>query len=170
MISSLIKSIMAETGLRQTALAEALGVPLDRVKSLTSGKVKKLAPEEMRAFVEKLHVRPEFLATGEGEVLRSSRERAFEDRLALMRDATATATSMELPGEYQDLVRDVIVGSALRNAEVIRVAVERFLVAEGPRRLHSPSATPTSGEEDSLRRHRRESPTKTPSRKGRKKS
>jgi transcriptional regulator with XRE-family HTH domain len=61
---------MAERGMAQRELASALGVSIDRVKSLTSGRVKKLAPEEIRAFVERLGVRAEYLATGERPVFR----------------------------------------------------------------------------------------------------
>ncbi|MGH8044582.1 MAG: helix-turn-helix domain-containing protein, partial [Stenotrophomonas sp.] len=68
MVSSLIRQIMEDGGFRQVDLAESLGVSVDRVKSLTTGRVKKLSPDELRALVEKLHVRPEFLTTGDRPV------------------------------------------------------------------------------------------------------
>ena len=43
---------------------DILGVSLDRVKSLTSGRVAKLKPDEIKALVEDLHVSADWLATG----------------------------------------------------------------------------------------------------------
>lgn len=135
MISSLIKQIMVAHGLKQSELAEALGITLDRVKSLTSGKVKKLAPEESKILVEKLHVRPAFLTTGRGPALRTKEEAQFEERLGIIREATGTATSMPMPGDYQELVRDVLVGTALRNSEIVRESIDLFLLNRVASRL-----------------------------------
>lgn len=52
----------------QQSLAEILGVSLDRVKSIESGRVKKLHPEEVDALVKKFHLSPHWLLTGEGEM------------------------------------------------------------------------------------------------------
>lgn len=64
---------MAACSLKQTELAEVLGVPLHRVKSLTSGKVQKLDRDEIKALVEKLHLNGHWLATGEGEMFQTSK-------------------------------------------------------------------------------------------------
>lgn len=135
MISSLIKQVMAATGLKQAALAIAIGVSLDRVKSLSSGKAKKLKPEEMQALVENLHVRPEFLATGRGDPLLSAAEQQFEKRLSLIRKATQRATSLELPRDYQELVRDILLGLDAGSSDQVREAIDLFLVNRVARRL-----------------------------------
>lgn len=93
-ISALVKCIAKAKGLSQKALAEILGVPLDRVKSLTSGKVKKLAPEESKALVDKLHVRAQHLATGEGPLFMSPQELELERRLAAVKTATQAASKV----------------------------------------------------------------------------
>jgi len=62
---------MKECGLTQTALAEVLGVNLDRVKNITSGRAKKLTREESEALVKKLHIRAEWLVTGEGAMFQT---------------------------------------------------------------------------------------------------
>lgn len=66
MISSLLKKIMKECDLQQSGLAEVMEVSIDRVKSLTSGKVKNLKREESEALIGKLGIRAEWLVTGEG--------------------------------------------------------------------------------------------------------
>lgn len=91
-VSSLVRSIAKSKGLSQKALAEVLGVSLDRVKSLTSGKVQKLAPAEAKAFVDVLHVRGQYIATGEGPIFKSSEEMEFDRRLAAISAATKIAT------------------------------------------------------------------------------
>ena len=149
---------MAACGLKQAALAQALDVPLDRVKSLTSGKVSKLTPKEMRAFVEKLHVRPEFLATGEGSVLLSDSDRQFEERLKVLREATDTATSLPLPRDYQGLVRDILVGSALRNPEMLRETIDLFLANEVMSRLGLSGQSASVVTEASTKKPRRKKP------------
>lgn len=57
---------MREFGLQQTGLAEVMEVSLDRVKSLTSGKVRNLKREESEALIGKLGIRATWLVTGEG--------------------------------------------------------------------------------------------------------
>lgn len=71
MIFSLIKLVMKECGLTQAALAEVLGVNLDRVKSITSGRAKKLTREESEALVKKLRIRAEWLVTGDGPMFQA---------------------------------------------------------------------------------------------------
>ena len=91
-ISGLVKSIAQAKGLSQKDLAQLLGVSLDRVKSLTSGKVKKLAPEEAKVLVDKLHVRAQHLATGEGPLFMSPQELELERRLGAIKTATRVAS------------------------------------------------------------------------------
>ena len=59
---------MKECDLQQAGLAEVMEVSLDRVKSLTSGKVKNLKREESEALIGKLGIRAEWLVTGEGSM------------------------------------------------------------------------------------------------------
>ena len=93
MISSLLKQIMKKHDLQQVGLAEVMGVSLDRVKSLTSGKVKNLKREESEALINKLGVRAAWLVTGEEPMLESdesqdqfiARMRAIEQMSALLK-------------------------------------------------------------------------------------
>lgn len=91
-IFRIVKQIAEAKGLTQKDLALLLGVSLDRVKSLTSGKVKKLAPEEAKVLVDKLHVRAQHLATGEGPLFMSPQELELERRLGAIKTATRSAS------------------------------------------------------------------------------
>lgn len=119
---------MAEGGLSQKDLAGALGVPLDRVKSLSSGRVKKLAPDETRALVEKLHVRAQFLATGEGDVFQAPQEQLLDSRMQSLRQSTDMAVELGLPAREGELVRDILFGAAIRSPALVRETIENYVV------------------------------------------
>ena len=121
---------MEEGGLKQLDLAEALGVSIDRVKSLTSGRVKKLSAQEMRDLVEKLHVRPVFLTTGEPPVFHRPEDVALNERMQLLSDASQKATALDLPMRYQVLVRDVLVGAALGHSPMLKATIDGFVLDE----------------------------------------
>lgn len=106
MISSLLKQVMKECGLQQKALAEVLGVTLDRVKSLTSGKVHKLTREESEVLIKKLNIRGDWLATGEGPMFQSAGEREFQRRLDELKSATDAASA--LPEDKQRLMQELL--------------------------------------------------------------
>jgi len=65
----------------QQSLADILGVSLDRVKSIESGRVKKLHPEEVDVLVKKFHLSPHWLLTGEGEMYEKSSSSADRDSI-----------------------------------------------------------------------------------------
>jgi transcriptional regulator with XRE-family HTH domain len=96
-IYSLIKAIMAARGLSQRDLAQLLDVSLDRVKSLTAGRVQKLAPAEAKALVQKLQVRGEYLATGEPPIFKRPNEVELERRMEALQVANRLA---ERGGDY----------------------------------------------------------------------
>lgn len=72
-LSEMLQEIKSALSLTQAQLASALGVKLDRVKSLTSGKVAKLTRDETKSLVENLHVNPSWLATGDGDMFQPSK-------------------------------------------------------------------------------------------------
>lgn len=89
-------------------MADVLGVPLHRVKSLTTDKVKNLTREEADALVTKLHVRGDWLATGEGPIFQSENERELHRRLGAVRASTqkihAAGLKAEAAGALQELL------------------------------------------------------------------
>jgi hypothetical protein len=137
MISSLLKQMMKHYGLSQKAVAEVLETKLDRVKSLTSGRVDKLTREEADALIRKLHIRGDWLATGEGPMLQSEGEQEFYRRLDGVKSATQTASSVELPEVKQRLLQELLyyaqagdvkaLSMALANCEVVSKDEEALL-------------------------------------------
>lgn len=110
---------MKECGLQQAGLAQVMGVPLDRVKSLTSGKVKNLKREESEALITKLGVRAAWLVTGEGP-MRSGEEAAATP---LRQSAEVSEVSV-----ISELLKRVMVEYGLRQvdlADVLGVSLSR---------------------------------------------
>ncbi len=108
MLSELFKLLMKECGLTQKALAEVMGVPLQRVKHLAAGNVQKLTREETEALIVKLHVRADWLATGEGPMLQSPKELEFNRRLGAVRIASEKAGGAQLNREQSRLLQEIL--------------------------------------------------------------
>lgn len=144
MISSLLKQVMKECGLQQKALAEVLGVTLDRVKSLTSGKVHKLTREESEALIKKLNIRGDWLATGEGPMFQSAGEREFQRRLDELKSATDSARGSALPEDKQRLMQELLFYVGAGDVAALTAALSRVeIVSPGEAALldnyrHSP--------------------------------
>jgi len=83
--------------LQQTGLAEVMGVTLDRVKSLTSGKVKNLKREESEAIINQLGIRAEWLVTGEGPMLEDGETQdQFSERMQAINRMAELVNAMPL--------------------------------------------------------------------------
>lgn len=130
---------MESRGLSQKELAEILGVPLARVKNITSGRVKKLAPAEARGLVEKLNVRGQYLATGEPPIFKSPAELEFERRLGALGDATAVAGKVEDP-KARYLVQEEVfraIVQSLTTEEQQLIQNYRLCAKDDQRTIHS---------------------------------
>lgn len=124
MISTLIKQIMKEFGLQQRALADVLGVGIDRVKSLTSGRVQKLTREESEALIKKLNIRGDWLATGEGSMIQSvdERPRLTRPELAIL----ANDVVGDAPARYALSPNDEFEARLKRVAEMSQVTTRIY--------------------------------------------
>lgn len=118
-----IKLVMKAQGLKQKDLAEVLGVSLDRIKNLTSGRASKLSREEGEALIRKLNVRAEWLATGEGPMFRSDGEQEFQRRLDAVADATQKAQMSGLDADAQTRVQMLLTGLEIGNADLVMAAL-----------------------------------------------
>lgn len=130
MISSLLKNAMKHFGLQQAGLAEVMGVSLDRVKSLTSGKVKNLKREEGEALITKLHIRGDWLATGEGPMLQSEGEREMGRRMDLLKLATGKAQIDGLEPHHSRLLSEILFYADLGDADALRKALNQLQTDE----------------------------------------
>lgn len=129
-ISSLLKLVMKEFGLQQQGLAEAMGVSLDRVKSLTSGKVKNLKREEGEALIKKLKIRGDWLATGEGPMLQNDAEREFHRRLGAFKASSAGAAAAGLTGEDAARLADILFHVESGNLDALKKALNPLAADE----------------------------------------
>lgn len=136
-ISSRLRAVIAKSGLTQEQFASKLGIPVERLRSLVYGKVKKLTQLEQRLLKVRFRVPAEFLAFGEGGVTKP----------------VAPILPPGLTQRQQHLVHDILVGTALRDTAAVRTAIERFVEdefsrplrrARGTHRLAGPAQRPTS--------------------------
>lgn len=125
MISALIKQVMKECGLQQKALAEVLGVDVQRVKNMTAGRVNKLTREESEALIKKLNIRGDWLATGEGPMFQSAGEREFQRRLDELKSATDSARGSALPEDKQRLMQELLFYMGAGDIDALVAALSR---------------------------------------------
>lgn len=79
LISEMLDEIRAVLGMTQAQLAVALGVNLNRIKSLSNGRAVNLTAAEIKILVDDLNINPVWLATREGEILRHSSKESVSE-------------------------------------------------------------------------------------------
>ena len=125
-IASLLKEVMAVCGLKQKDLGEVLCVPLDRVKSLTSGKVKKLDPDETRRLVQTLNLNAHWLATGTGEMFNAVGGERMSNMLIQLKHSSSQVEQMGLEDDDAIAARDIAMGVGAGNQDVVISAIQRL--------------------------------------------
>jgi len=113
-LASRIRLIVAKSKLTHGQFAAKLGIPVERLRSLVYGKVKRLTSSEQRQFNVRFRVPMRFLATGEGA--------AAKPRASVLPPGLTT--------RQQQLVNDILVGIALRDTDSVRSAIERYVADE----------------------------------------
>jgi hypothetical protein len=108
MLSDQLRAIIDRGRLTQVALAQVLGVPLNRVKNLVNGRVQKLTQHEAQALVERLHVNPGWLTTGVGNIFKSEGEAAFDGRVWALKAASESVAKLDLPEPMRNQARDIL--------------------------------------------------------------
>ena len=129
MISELLKKVMLEHKLKQTDLAELLGVSLSRVKAMTSGRVKNLTREESELLIGKLRIRATWLISGEGPMLQSvdasgETDDEFSARHDRIRRMHALVNSMPLSEHIKLRLRAVMHGDPAHDGPLIAQAIQ----------------------------------------------
>lgn len=126
MISALLRQIMDAKSLSQRDLMDILGVSLDRVKSLTSGRVAKLKPDEIKALVEDLHVSADWLATGTGPMFRPQQaedQDAFAQRMQAVSAMGAVVDALPLPEPERSRLKVLLTGDPAHDGALIAQAL-----------------------------------------------
>lgn len=117
---------MAACGLKQRDLADVLHVPLDRIKSLTSGKVKKFDPDETRRLVQTLNLNAHWLATGTGEMFNPMGGEQLGTVLAQLKLSSSRVEKLGLPDEDAIAARDIAMGVGSGNSAIVISAIQRL--------------------------------------------
>ena len=123
MLREQIKRICLECGLTQKGLADVIGVRHQRVRDMAAGRVEKLTREEGEALIRKLHVRAEWLATGQPPMLQSDQERRAEEVLGKVGNAAQAASSLGLDMETGRRVSEFLFYVSAGNADAARKAL-----------------------------------------------
>jgi transcriptional regulator with XRE-family HTH domain len=117
---------MDAKSLSQRDLMDILGVSLDRVKSLTSGRVAKLKPDEIKALVEDLHVSADWLATGTGPMFRPQQaedQDAFAQRMQAVSAMGAVVDALPLPEPERARLKVLLTGDPVQDGALIAQAL-----------------------------------------------
>lgn len=105
---------------------DILGVSLDRVKSLTSGRVAKLKPDEIKALVEDLHVSADWLATGTGPMFRPQQaedQDAFAQRMQAVSAMGAVVDALPLSEPERARLKVLLTGDPAHDGALIAQAL-----------------------------------------------
>lgn len=109
----------------QRAFSEALGVSLDRVKSLSSGRAKKFNPQELETLIG-MGISAHWLGTGVGPMLQSEREKVLNERLGAVKSTTELASRIDLPADKRVLIRDILFAAEIGDLEMIKESLASF--------------------------------------------
>lgn len=127
LIDQLIKQVMAAKSLSQQDLADLTGASLSRVKAITSGRVAKLKPDEIRALVEELHVSADWLATGTGPMFRpppqAEDQDGFARRMQAINAMGAVVDALPLPEPERVRLKVLLTGDAVADGQLIAQAL-----------------------------------------------
>ncbi len=117
---------MAAKGLTQQDLADLTGASLSRVKAITSGRVAKLKPDEIKALVEELHVSADWLATGTGPMFRSQQaedQGAFAQRMQAVSAMGTVVGALPLPEPERSRLKVLLTGDPAHDGALIAQAL-----------------------------------------------
>ncbi len=114
---------MAAKGLSQRDMAVILECSLERVKAITSGRVAKFKPEEMRRLVQTLNLSAHWLATGEGPMFDEADGEVLGERVSSLKLISARIAALDLSEHEARIARDVAYGVAIGDAAVIRASL-----------------------------------------------
>lgn len=106
--------------LSQREMAELLGVSFDRIKNIRSGKVRALTQSEAETLVKKLHIRGDWLATGEGPMFQSDQEKAFHGNLDKLSEITNKVISLDLSKREMRTLHDILSALETENVEWLK--------------------------------------------------
>lgn len=105
---SVIKEICNACWLNQAELAAFTGIKLQRIKDISSGRVDGFKRDDIAVLVEKLHLNPEWLTTGEGEVFKEGYGRSSPSKWQFVSDVIDRMVRIVDKDSYAPIYDDVL--------------------------------------------------------------
>lgn len=118
---------MQECGLNQTGLASVMGVKLQRVRDLASGRAQKLTREEGEALITKLNVSANWLATGQPPMFRSETEQRAAAVMDQLGSAASAAHALGLTADQARLVMELMFFAQTGDASAARRTLSEMM-------------------------------------------
>jgi hypothetical protein len=122
-LSGRLRRVCELRGWKQKDLAELIGSNLDRVKSLMTGKAKKLDAGELEALVRQ-HVRREYLLQGEPPEFKTDQELALERQLQLLGQASDVVRRLDVPNWVKRTALEWVLAVQRGDSERVRELAE----------------------------------------------
>lgn len=103
-----IKLICDACWLTQAELADCTGISLQRIKDISSGRVDGFKAKDMSSLVEILHLNPEWLTTGYGEIFKDGYGRDFPSARDFVSDVLDRMVKFVNPVLYQPVIDEIL--------------------------------------------------------------
>ena len=123
---------MEKFDLRQTDLVEVMGSSLSRVKAMTSGRVKNFTQDELANLIDKLEIRAEWLATGNGPMLQDDEAQdEFANRMRNISLTHAMIDAMSIGDVEKSRAKVLATGDPATDAKIIADALASAMTYVG---------------------------------------
>ena len=124
MKTSPLVEIKLRLGVTQKRLAEAMGVDLDRVKSLMSGKAQHLRPQEIAGLVKEFHLNPDYFLDASQPMLEGGETfDEFSVRQTRMAEATTLVDFLPLDGISRARLKALMQGDPATDLKALSEAI-----------------------------------------------
>jgi hypothetical protein len=104
---NLVKEICDACWLNQQDLAAFTGIKLQRIKDISAGRVEGFKSDDIAVMVEKLHLNPNWLLTGNGEIFKEGFSRSFPTKWEFVSNIIDRLIKIAEPTFYSPIADDV---------------------------------------------------------------
>lgn len=108
MKKNIIKEICDACWMDQQELALYSGIKLQRIKNISSGRVDGFKSDDIAMLVHKLHLNPEWLTTGIGDIFKQGYSRDFPSKGEFVADILNRMVKLVDPIQYQPVIDEVL--------------------------------------------------------------
>ncbi|ABE45648.1 hypothetical protein [Polaromonas sp. JS666] len=126
MLSERLRFVLSEAGGTQGDFATSIGMTLDRVKNILSGRVKKLQPHEARAIRDRYNIHELWLTTGKGPQHVTADELPVIKERDEIAEATRLVTELGLTGTAAREMQQLVYAMRRKSAAEVIAALEQI--------------------------------------------